>query len=165
MLDLEKSTTDIEVLVWIPKDASNFRWFVDHKPARCKHFLQFEPDVQHDPVPNEIFRNAPELALKRSMMNCIFRMKFSNDMAIPSSISLRYTRNFKLKYDLTVVRKGIFMIQELKKAIHRERGSGMTQSYDKRPHTIRKGKVKRQHKDAVKNFDYKTIASRLRLVR
>ena len=41
----------------------------------------------------------------------------------------------------------------------------LTQSYDKSPYTHRKiQKATLQHKNAIKNFDYTTIADRLRTV-
>ena len=40
----------------------------------------------------------------------------------------------------------------------------MTKSYDKRSQYHQRMKVKRQHKDATKNFVYTTIADRLRTV-
>ena len=47
----------------------------------------------------------------------------------------------------------------------REKGRDLTQSYEKSPYTHRKiQKATRQHKNATKNFDYTTIADRLRTV-
>ena len=47
----------------------------------------------------------------------------------------------------------------------REKGRDLTQSYDKSPYTDRKiQKSTWQHKNATKNFDYTTIADRLRTV-
>ena len=49
--------------------------------------------------------------------------------------------------------------------VEREKGRDPTQSYDKDPYTD--GKIQKatwQHKDATKNFDYTTIADRLRPV-
>ena len=49
--------------------------------------------------------------------------------------------------------------------ISREKGRDLTQSYDKSPYTHRKiQKATWQHKKATKNFDYTTIADRLRTV-
>ena len=46
-----------------------------------------------------------------------------------------------------------------------EEGRDLTQSYDKSPYTDRKiQKAMWQHKNATKNFDYTTIADRLRTV-
>ena len=47
----------------------------------------------------------------------------------------------------------------------REKGRDLTQSCDKNPYTYRKiQKATWQHKKATKNFDYTTIADRLRTV-
>ena len=47
----------------------------------------------------------------------------------------------------------------------REKGRDLTQSCDKNPYTHRTiQKVTWQHKNATKNFDYTTIADRLRTV-
>ena len=47
----------------------------------------------------------------------------------------------------------------------RQKGRDLTQSYDKRPYTHRKiQKASWQYKNATKNFDYTTIADRLRTV-
>ena len=47
----------------------------------------------------------------------------------------------------------------------REKGRDLTQSYDKSPYTDRKiQKATWQHKNDTKNFDYTTIADRLRTV-
>ena len=49
----------------------------------------------------------------------------------------------------------------------KEKGRDLTQSYDKSPYNCWKRqfqKAKWQHKNAAKNFDYKTIADRLRTV-
>ena len=47
----------------------------------------------------------------------------------------------------------------------REKEIDLTQSYDKSPYTDRKiPKATWQHKNATKNFDYTTIADRLRTV-
>ena len=47
----------------------------------------------------------------------------------------------------------------------REKRRDLTQSYDKSPYTHREiQKTTRQHKNATKNFDYTTIADRLRSV-
>ena len=47
----------------------------------------------------------------------------------------------------------------------REKGRGLTQSYDKNPYTDRKiHKATWQHKYATKKFDYTTISDRLRTV-
>ena len=47
----------------------------------------------------------------------------------------------------------------------RETGRDLTQSYDKRPYTNREiQKATWQYKKATKNFDYTTIADRLRTV-
>ena len=46
-----------------------------------------------------------------------------------------------------------------------EKGRDLTRSYDKSPYTNRKiQKAKWQHENATKNFDYTTIAYRLRTV-
>ena len=47
--------------------------------------------------------------------------------------------------------------------IPREKGRDLIQSYDKRPYTRRKSK-KQRDKITTKNFDYTTIADRLRTV-
>ena len=53
----------------------------------------------------------------------------------------------------------------LVKQSEREKGRGLTQSYDKSPYTHRKiQKATWQQKTATKNFDYTTIANRLRTV-
>ena len=47
----------------------------------------------------------------------------------------------------------------------REKGWDLTQSYDKSPYTYKKSKKQRDNtKNATKNFDYTTIADRLRTV-
>ena len=47
----------------------------------------------------------------------------------------------------------------------REKGRGLTQSYDKSPYTHRQiQNATWQHKNATKNFDYTTIADRLWMV-
>ena len=47
----------------------------------------------------------------------------------------------------------------------REKGRDLSQSYDKSPYTHRKiQKATWQHKNATKDFDYATIADRLRTV-
>ena len=47
----------------------------------------------------------------------------------------------------------------------REKGKDLTQSYDKSPYTHRKiQKAAGQHKNANKNFNYTTIADRIRAV-
>ena len=47
----------------------------------------------------------------------------------------------------------------------REKGRDLTQSCDKNPYTHRTiHKATRQHKNATNNFDYTTIADRLRTV-
>ena len=46
-----------------------------------------------------------------------------------------------------------------------EKGRNLTHSYDKSPYTDRKiQKARWKHKNATKNFDYTTIADRLRTV-
>ena len=48
---------------------------------------------------------------------------------------------------------------------NKEKGRDLTQCYDKSPYANRKiQKAKRQHKNVIKNFDYTTIAGRLRTV-
>ena len=48
---------------------------------------------------------------------------------------------------------------------HREKEGDLTQSYDKTPYTNRKFENQRKtHTNATKNFDYTTIADRLRTV-
>ena len=49
--------------------------------------------------------------------------------------------------------------------MYRERKKGdLTLSYDKTPYTNSKFEIKGQHTNATKNFDYTTIADRLRTV-
>ena len=51
------------------------------------------------------------------------------------------------------------------KCLWREKGRDLTKSYDKSPFTHRTlRKATWQHKNATKNFDYTTIADRLRTV-
>ena len=51
------------------------------------------------------------------------------------------------------------------KNVIRENGRDLTKSYDKSPYTHRKSKKHRDNiKNATKNFDYTTIAHRLRTV-
>ena len=52
-----------------------------------------------------------------------------------------------------------------KDSMNRENRRDLTQSYDRNPYTHRKvQKAKQQHKNPTKNFDYITIADRLRSV-
>ena len=57
------------------------------------------------------------------------------------------------------------MLQKTQIFIFREKGRDLTQSCDKNPYTHRTiQKATWQHKNATKNFDYTTIADRLRTV-
>ena len=57
----------------------------------------------------------------------------------------------------------VFVLCDIITLITREKGRDLTQSYDKNPYTHRKiQKATWQHKNATKNFDYTTIADRLR---
>ena len=48
---------------------------------------------------------------------------------------------------------------------HKKKKEGdLTQSYGRNPHTTENSKTNDQHKNATKNFDYTTIADRLRTV-
>ena len=107
-LEVDKSSTGIEMLVWTPKDATDFRWFVDGKSATFQNLLQHEAGIQHVHVPTTILKHIPELGSKRSAMNCIFRLESTGDEDFPECISLRYTRRFRLTFNLTIVRQGTF---------------------------------------------------------
>ena len=109
-LEVDKSSTGIEMLVWTPKDATDFRWFVDGKSATFQNLLQHEAGIQHVHVPTTILKHIPELGSKRSAMNCIFRLESTGDEDFPECISLRYTRRFRLTFNLTIVRQGTFLL-------------------------------------------------------
>ena len=106
ILEIEKPSTDIELLVWIPKDAFGFQWFVDGEVAKTENFLQQDKEVRHDEVPNVLLMNIPELGIKRSALNCVYKLSIPDGHSLPESISLRYTRKFRFKYNLTIVREG-----------------------------------------------------------
>ena len=60
-----------------------------------------------------------------------------------------------------------FLAEDVVRCVYEvtEKGRYLTQSYDKIRYTHRKiQKATRQHKNATKNFDYKTIADWLRTV-
>ena len=55
------------------------------------------------------------------------------------------------------------ILKQLQCVLTSEKGRDLTQSRDKSPNTHRQSKkAKWQHKNVVKNFDYTTIADRLR---
>ena len=72
---------------------------------------------------------------------------------------------FELLYDLE---RGLWEAKgkmEIGMGINERKGRYVTQSYDKSPYTHRTiQKATWQHKNATKNFDYTTIADRLRTV-
>ena len=75
--------------------------------------------------------------------------------------SLNYMQLISIKVSILWNAKLTFT-QSIKE---REKGRDLTQSYDKSPYTHRKiQKATRQHKNATKNFNYTTIADRLRTV-
>ena len=77
-------------------------------------------------------------------------MQGKANMYIPSSICSTHATEEHIQHILT---------------IEREKYRNRTQSYDKSPYTDRKiQKATWQHKNAIKNFDYTTIADRLRTV-
>ena len=49
--------------------------------------------------------------------------------------------------------------------IERDEEGDITQTYDKKPIPTENSKTNGQHKNTIKNFDYTTIAGRLRTVR
>ena len=69
------------------------------------------------------------------------------------------SRKFESRYGQGYAMELCIVIEE------REKGRDLTHSYDKSPYTHRKTqKATWQHTNATKNFDYTTIADRLRTV-
>ena len=65
----------------------------------------------------------------------------------------------------TVYGAQVYLTFVLIASYYREKGRDLTQSCDKNPYTNRTiQKATWQHKNATKNFDYTTIADRLRTV-
>ena len=79
-----------------------------------------------------------------------------------------YQRNKKTQNDNTKTTPKTVITQRLQNDLGRsvgEKGRDLTQSCDKNPYTHRTiQKATWQHKNATKNFDYTTIADRLRTV-
>ena len=75
---------------------------------------------------------------------------------IPCLIALLITQNVHREYS---------SVNDINDIYSREKEGDLTQSYDKTPYTNRKFENQRTtHTNATKNFDYTTIADRLRTV-